>query len=190
MVSFWPLDGYWALVCRPVLYLQFPAGQPITWLRVNYALFDWYVFAVLSVAGGGFSRRFRSTRHVAVQRSVAPGRERNLFASRLCLLRAWVAQIQGWSATSPPGSKRCSSCSCSSRFNSTSWFTGSFSRWATPSIITAKLRIANYALPNWSATWPRPGCRPCKCSSIRISCSIPSTPSPRSCTKMWRRQIG
>jgi sensor histidine kinase YesM len=72
-------------------------GRSISWwYTLSYSLFDWYVFAVLSVPVMWLARRFpieRSTwkRHVPLHLAASAA-----FAVLFMLIRAWVAQVQGW----------------------------------------------------------------------------------------------
>jgi two-component system, LytTR family, sensor kinase len=71
------------------------------WYAINYSLFDWYVFAVLSTPVIWLSRRFPIDRarwkfNVALHLGASA-----LFSFVFVALRAWVAQVQGWVSGQP-----------------------------------------------------------------------------------------
>ena len=74
-------------------------GRPVPWwYAVNYALFDWYVFAVLSVPVVWLSKRWpihRGDWHVTIPLHLVAGA---VFSFTFIVVRAWVAQVQGWFA--------------------------------------------------------------------------------------------
>src|SRR4029078_5247152 len=77
-------------------------GQPIRWgYAVNYALFDWYVCALLSLPVMWLSRRFpveRANWYVVIPIHLVASA---LFSFTFVVLRTWVAQIQGWFSQQP-----------------------------------------------------------------------------------------
>jgi hypothetical protein len=72
-------------------------GRPVTWwYAVNYALADWYVFAVLSVPVVWLSRHYpieraRWQRNVPLHLAAS-----GIFAFLFIVVRSWAAQAQGW----------------------------------------------------------------------------------------------
>ena len=77
-------------------------GRPVSWwYAVNYALFDWYVFALLSLPVVAISKRFpvdRATWQVAIFLHLLGSA---IFSFCFIVLRAWVAQVQGWFTGQP-----------------------------------------------------------------------------------------
>src|SRR5262249_30123229 len=77
-------------------------GRPVSWgFAVNYALFDWYVFAALSIPVMWLSRRYpidRATWHWAVPLHLVASAA---FSLAFIICRAWVAQVQGWFGDQP-----------------------------------------------------------------------------------------
>jgi two-component system, LytTR family, sensor kinase len=77
-------------------------GRPVSWwFAVNYALFDWYVFALLSIPVVWLSRRFPV--HGANWQFNVPLHllASGVFAFLYVVLRAWVALAQGWFSEQP-----------------------------------------------------------------------------------------
>ncbi|MFO1500499.1 MAG: histidine kinase [Verrucomicrobiota bacterium] len=79
-------------------------GRPVSWwYAVSYALLDWYVFALLSIPVVGLSRHYPIDRQkwpVSVTvHLVASG----AFSFAFIVIRAWVAQAQGWLGNQPTG---------------------------------------------------------------------------------------
>src|SRR5437867_11554135 len=79
-------------------------GRPVTWgYALNYTLLDWYVFAILSLPVIWLARHFRleggrweQSVPIHLGGSIA-------FSLLYVVLRAWVAQTQGWFAHQPVG---------------------------------------------------------------------------------------
>lgn len=79
-------------------------GRPVSWwYAVGHALFDWYVFALLSIPVVSLSRRYpvdRATWRLNVPLHLVSSA---LFSFAFIVLRAWVAQAQGWFSDQPTG---------------------------------------------------------------------------------------
>jgi two-component system, LytTR family, sensor kinase len=100
LVAFWTAIG---LSFAAQFYISSSRlGRPVSWwFAVSYALFDWYVFALLSIPVVWLSRRFPvhgANWEVNVPlHLVASG----AFAFLFVVLRAWVALVQGWLGQQP-----------------------------------------------------------------------------------------
>jgi two-component system, LytTR family, sensor kinase len=100
LVAFWTAIG---LSFAAQFYISSRRlGRPVSWwFAASYALFDWYVFALLSIPVVWLSRRYpvRGANweiHVPLH-LVASG----AFAILFVVLRAWVAVAQGWFTQEP-----------------------------------------------------------------------------------------
>ncbi len=72
-------------------------GRPVSWwYAVNYALCDWYVFALLSVPVVWLVRRFRIDRTTWPKSVPVHLAASFLFSLLYVILRAWVGQMEDW----------------------------------------------------------------------------------------------
>jgi two-component system, LytTR family, sensor kinase len=167
LIAFWTAIG---LSFAAQLYISSSRlGWRVSWwYAVSYSLFDWYVFAVLSVPVIWLCRRYRLDRanwHTSVPLHLLASAA---FSLVFMIARAWVAEAQGWFNNQP------------TRFGEAfqlllvkSFHFNFLIYW----VILAVAHAFNYY---------REG-RPCKCNSIPISSSTHSTPFPPSCIKTLRR---
>ncbi len=100
LVAFWTAIG---LLFAAQFYISSRRlGRPVSWgFAVSYTLFDWYVFALLSIPVVWLSRRFplhgaNWEVHVPLHLAASAA-----FAFLFVVLRAWVALAQGWFSDQP-----------------------------------------------------------------------------------------
>lgn len=99
-LAFWTAIG---LSFAAQLYISASrSGRPLSWwLAASYTLFDWYVVALLSIPVVWLSRRFpidRESWEMNVPLHLAAS---GVFSFLFIVLRAWVAQAQGWFTDQP-----------------------------------------------------------------------------------------
>lgn len=79
-------------------------GRPVSWGQaLGYSLADWYVFAALSAPVIWLARRLRFERANWARRALAHAGLGAVFSVAYMVLRAWVAQAQGWWSGQPVG---------------------------------------------------------------------------------------
>ena len=95
LIAFWTAIGL-SFAAQTYIYSS-RLGRPISWwYAASYALFDWYVFAVLSVPVMWLARRYpvhRAGWQVSIPLHLAASLA---FSAVFMVVRAGVAQAQGW----------------------------------------------------------------------------------------------
>ena len=95
--------GFWTLLglsfASQFYFSSAKAGLEVTWRQaVNFALGDWYVFALLSVPVIHLARRFRLEGGAWIRGLAVHGIASVLFSLAYMVLRAWVGQWQSQAA--------------------------------------------------------------------------------------------